>query len=319
MAARVRPEFNSHEELILYLCKKEVITDPNAIQAMLDVDRGDFSVQNPYQDRPQFIGYGTTISAPHMHAHALQNLASNLKPGMTAMDIGTGSGYLTCAMAKMVGEEGKVIGIDHIEELIDIATVNVSKHHSDFLQSQRIQMVCTDGRKGYSKMAPYDCIHVGAAASESVANVLCEQLKNEGKLIMPVILESGDQMFREYTKNTEGAVQYTDIAAVRFNILTDEHGQRNNGRNQGQPVASKQSVFNNKTADQIELENAKKQIARLQIEKDFIQTKMYMKLMFFMKVGHEAALAEVLFAFDSVLVISHFTVFCKILHLHLNL
>ena len=136
---------------------------------------------------------------------------------------------------------------------------------------------------------------------------------------MPVILESGDQMFREYTKNTEGAVQHTDIAAVRFNILTDEHGQRNNGRNQSEPVASKQSVFNNKTADQIELENAKKQIVRLQIEKYFIQSKKYMELVCSMKGTNEEALAEVPFAFDSVLVISLFKVFRKILHVHLNL
>jgi len=285
MAARVRPAFSSHEELILHLFKQQVVTDTDALKAMLDVDRGDFAAQNPYQDRPQFIGYGTTISAPHMHAHALEHLACNLKSGMTAMDIGTGSGYLTCCMAQMVGSEGTVFGIDHIEELIDIATVNIIKHHSDLLQSHRLEMVCTDGRKGYPKGAPFDCIHVGAAADESVAKLLCQQLKNGGKLIMPVILKKGDdiaggdhQVFREYNKNNEGEVMYSDIAAVRFNILCSESAQRNNGREQRQPVRNQGTFSIQKSKHQIEMDAAKQKMARMEIEA-VIQNEMCQRLL----------------------------------------
>lgn len=43
---------------------------------------------------PQSISYNATISAPHMHAYALEYLKDYLKPGGRALDIGAGSGYL---------------------------------------------------------------------------------------------------------------------------------------------------------------------------------------------------------------------------------
>ena len=69
---------------------------------MLRVDRGYFSPTDPYMDSPQSIGYGVTISAPHMHAQALEVLHDHLKEGSKALDIGSGSGYLTACMAIMV-------------------------------------------------------------------------------------------------------------------------------------------------------------------------------------------------------------------------
>lgn len=73
---------------------------------MLAVDRGNYSKNNPYMDAPQGIGYGVTISAPHMHAHALELLKDQLTEGERALDVGSGSGYLTACMALMVGETG---------------------------------------------------------------------------------------------------------------------------------------------------------------------------------------------------------------------
>jgi protein-L-isoaspartate(D-aspartate) O-methyltransferase len=69
---------------------------------MLKVDRGFFTRHNAYDDSPQGIGYGVTISAPHMHAYALEVLHDHLKEGCRALDIGSGSGYLTACMAIMV-------------------------------------------------------------------------------------------------------------------------------------------------------------------------------------------------------------------------
>lgn len=73
---------------------------------MLAVDRGNYSKSNPYMDAPQGIGFGVTISAPHMHAHALELLKDQLTEGERALDVGSGSGYLTACMALMVGETG---------------------------------------------------------------------------------------------------------------------------------------------------------------------------------------------------------------------
>lgn len=73
---------------------------------MLSVDRGHYSKSNPYMDSPQGIGFGVTISAPHMHAHALELLKDQLTTGTRALDVGSGSGYLTACMAVMLGPKG---------------------------------------------------------------------------------------------------------------------------------------------------------------------------------------------------------------------
>lgn len=73
---------------------------------MLAVDRSNYSKNNPYMDSPQSIGFGVTISAPHMHAHALELLKNQLANGTKALDVGSGSGYLTACMAKVMGTKG---------------------------------------------------------------------------------------------------------------------------------------------------------------------------------------------------------------------
>ncbi len=61
------------------------------------VDRGDFSqdMYYAYQDRAHGIGYGQTISAPHMHCICLEELEECVsKEGSKVLDVGSGSGYL---------------------------------------------------------------------------------------------------------------------------------------------------------------------------------------------------------------------------------
>ena len=99
-----------------------------------------------------------------MHAYALELLTDQLKEGNKALDVGSGSGYLTVCFAQMVGPAGKVVGIDHIKELVDWSESNVQKNHGDLLQNGRIKLVVGDGRQGYVQDGPYHAIHVGAAA-----------------------------------------------------------------------------------------------------------------------------------------------------------
>ena len=59
-----------------------------------------------------------------------------------------------------------VVGIEHIEPLLDMSIINLKKSYSSELANNQIKMVFGDGRLGYSDQSPFDVIHVGAAAPE---------------------------------------------------------------------------------------------------------------------------------------------------------
>ena len=98
-----------------------------AAAAMLQVDRGQYTpMGSPYEDAPQSIGYGQTISAPHMHAQALTLVegavvdAARGKGRVRVLDVGCGSGYLTVALARLAQKAGakevKVVGVESVSK-----------------------------------------------------------------------------------------------------------------------------------------------------------------------------------------------------------
>ena len=218
------------------LRKQLIITDGRIFNAMARVDRANFCKNDPYYDSPKSIGYGATISAPHMHAYALEYLKDKLQAGSKALDIGSGSGYLTAVMGILVSESdgststppnGKVIGVEHIPELVSLAIANVNKGNSDLLSNNIINFVAADGRQGYPKEAPYDAIHVGAAV-ESTPTTLINQLKPGGKLIAPVGSDESGQFLKLYIKNSDGnGFKSKTLLSVVYVPLTDQTSQRN--------------------------------------------------------------------------------------------
>jgi len=68
----------------------------------------------------------------------LELLKDQLLEGERALDIGSGSGYLTACMAIMLGENGKAVGIDHIPELVEKSLENVKKDNPELLNSQKV-------------------------------------------------------------------------------------------------------------------------------------------------------------------------------------
>lgn len=133
--------------------------------------------KNAYVDYPLPIGWGQTISAPHMVAIMCDLL--DIQDGMKVLEIGAGSGYHAAVMADLVGS-GHVYAVELIEGLALFARENLKK-----AGISNVTVVIGDGSLGLPDYAPYDRISVACAAPE-IPETLIDQLKPEGKLVIPV-------------------------------------------------------------------------------------------------------------------------------------
>ncbi|KIM37050.1 hypothetical protein M413DRAFT_448768 [Hebeloma cylindrosporum] len=193
--------------------------------AMGGVDRAHYVLdkEDAYEDAPQSISYGATISAPHMHAYACEHLLPYLRPGSKVLDVGSGSGYLVAVLHNLVSPGGKVVGIDHIKELVDFSVDNLKADgKGEALQKGEIIMVAGDGRLGYPQEGPYDAIHVGAAAP-TVPKALIDQLASPGRMFIPV--GNFMQYIEQIDKDAEGNIHTKKVMGVRYVPLTHKEAQ----------------------------------------------------------------------------------------------
>ncbi|XP_046474484.1 protein-L-isoaspartate(D-aspartate) O-methyltransferase isoform X1 [Neodiprion pinetum] len=215
--------------MIMYELGAGIIGSDKAEDAMLAIDRGKYCHESdPYLDKPRKIGYNVTISAPHMHAYALTMMTEQLsRKGAHALDVGSGSGYLTACMAHMVGSGGLVVGLEHIPELVEDSRKNVELDRPDLVQDGRIKFVVGDGRLGHEADGPYDAIHVGAAA-DSLPETLVSQLAPGGRLLCPVVAIQGFQRYQDFVqvdKNPNGSITTKKLMQVMYVPLTDAKAQ----------------------------------------------------------------------------------------------
>ncbi|KAK4804752.1 hypothetical protein SAY86_004569 [Trapa natans] len=214
-----------NKAMVEHLQDYGIIRSARVAEVMVMIDRALFVPEGspPYIDCPLPIGHNATISAPHMHATCLQLLEENLQPGMHALDIGSGTGYLTACFAMMVGPQGHAVGIEHIPELVDSSIMNIQKSAAaPLLKEGAISMHTGDGRLGWPEAAPYDAIHVGAAAPE-IPKALTDQLKPGGRMVIPV-----GNIFQELKvveKKLDGSISVRDETSVRYVPLTSRDAQ----------------------------------------------------------------------------------------------
>ncbi len=157
-----------------------------------------------YADSPLPIGHGQTISQPYIVAYMTQALA--LTATDRVLEIGTGSGYQAAVLAEIVKE---VYTIEIVKELGGQA-----KRRLDSLGYDRVTVIIGDGYKGLEAKAPFDAIMVTAAPDE-VPPPLIDQLKDGGKIVIPVGPPAAIQTLMLIEKRGDEIIR-TNLSAVRF-------------------------------------------------------------------------------------------------------
>ena len=159
--------------------RRRGIGDSRVLAAMGEVPREAFVPEaqklNAYVDSALPLSCGQTISQPLMVAMSVEAL--QLGGNETVLEIGAGSGYQAAVLSKLAK---KVYAIEIIPELVHDA-----RRVLGTLGIDNVELICADGRKGWPEGAPYDGIVV-AAAAEDVPSALIDQLKEGGRLVIPV-------------------------------------------------------------------------------------------------------------------------------------
>jgi len=167
------------ESMVKDQIEKRGVSNKAVLKAMRSVKRHQFvpeeKIAEAYYDRPLPIGYGQTISQPYIVAYMTEVIQP--RPEFKVLEIGTGSGYQAAVLAEIVKE---VYTIEIVTELGNAAIGRLKK-----LGYNKVNVKLADGYYGWKDYGPYDAIIV-TAATEFVPPPLIEQLKEDGKMVIPI-------------------------------------------------------------------------------------------------------------------------------------
>ena len=211
---------NQRNRLIKNLEMLGYIKSLKVKKAMLKVPRELFvpkeHYDQAYTDTPLPIPGDQTISASHIHAITLSEL--ELKEGENVLEIGAGSGILLAYIREIVGEKGKVVGIEINKDTYGFAKNNLKK-----VSYKDIILIHGDGSLGYPKYAPYDKIIV-SAASPDIPEPIIEQLRPNGVLLIIIGSPYADQNLIKIKKTKSGRLIKKELLPVIFVPLKGKHG-----------------------------------------------------------------------------------------------
>jgi protein-L-isoaspartate(D-aspartate) O-methyltransferase len=204
------PWRKEREHMVEMQLVKRGITDVGVLNVMRRLPRHRFVPESvreyAYGDHPLPIGAEQTISQPYIVAYMTQALA--LSPEDRVLEIGTGSGYQTALLAELVAS---VYTIEIVEMLADKSAKTLRE-----MGYKNIHARTGDGWNGWPEAAPFDAIIVTAAPGQ-VPELLVEQLKEGGRLVLPV----GDrQQELLHVRKSDGQVQADTLLPVRFVPMT---------------------------------------------------------------------------------------------------
>jgi len=182
---------SENRELVDYLKKTGALKSKAVEKAVLKTPRHLFVPENlqdsAYKDYPLHIGQGQTISQPSTVVIMTQLLEP--KAGQKILEVGTGSGWQSALLSRMVGKKGKIFTVELIPELADFAGKNLSK-----LKIKNVKVVEGNGSIGLKEEALFDRIII-TAATPSIPDALKSQLKIGGRIVAPV----GDRYAQKMT------------------------------------------------------------------------------------------------------------------------
>jgi protein-L-isoaspartate(D-aspartate) O-methyltransferase len=180
--------------------------------AIRSVDRGRFvppgSELYAWENRPLPIGYGQTISQPFIVA--LMTDLLDVTPEDKVLEIGTGSGYQAAVLSGLVAD---VYTIEIVPELAESAAKRL-----ETLGYANVHVRAGDGRQGWPEAAPFDRIIV-TAVGEDIPPKLLAQLRDGGRMVMPIGPRYGGQNLTVIDKTPDG-VETSAVLPVQFVPLT---------------------------------------------------------------------------------------------------
>ena len=195
------------QRMVTEQLKARGISDERVLNAMNKVPREEFvppdSRAGSYEDGPLPIGYGQTISQPYIVAFMTEQL--RLKPSDRVLEIGTGSGYQAAILAELVSE---VYSIEIVEPLAKNAEATLQR-----LGYTNVRVKAGDGYKGWPEHAPFDAIIV-TCAPDKVPQPLVDQLKDDGRMVIPVGDRFAQELYLLEKKN--GQLKQSATLPVRF-------------------------------------------------------------------------------------------------------
>ena len=183
------------------------IQDPLVLRAMEKVPRHLFVDEalreRAYGDHALPIGDKQTISQPYIIAQTTQAL--ELQGGERILEIGTGSGYQTAILAQIA---------DHVYSLEKIPQLaRRARKVLDLLSCHNVAIRILDGTYGWNEEAPFDAILV-SAVSNSIPEKLLDQVREGGRLILP--LEEGESQQLVRLQKTEKGWKKEILGPCRF-------------------------------------------------------------------------------------------------------
>jgi len=207
------------KQLIKHLILEGRIKTKTVEKAFMETPRELFvpeHLQNyAYADTPLEIGNGQTISAPHMVAIMAEGL--DLQQNQKILEIGAGSGYHAAIVSKIIGNKGHVYTIERFRSLSEKAKQNLQKANIT-----NVTIITGDGSEGLPQHAPYDRIYVTCAAPD-IPKPLIEQLKDPGKLMIPV----GRMICNlELLEKNQGKIKIKNLGGCAFVPLVGKHGHQ---------------------------------------------------------------------------------------------